>query len=429
MKSRIAILLIAIILAACSSNPSSTSPIVPTSKPPLIPTNTALPLPTNTPTPPPTQIGGGEGRLIFDYFAHEYKGNFPEVIGDSNIFVSFSNGSELSPITNMKGYNLLKDISPDGTKALFVSVSNWDSTIADLYSVEIVPNSQPIKLAKGVPYSYNFFESARWLDNTKIIYVGQGDKGLGIYIISADGTNPINIETGHSPVEIVGVNKNRVFWNTNKNSRYAASPMWWSNLDGSETQKLTYGGKQITSYNLHENDIAISPDGTKLAWVDAGTPDSGHTENWLQIADIDDIDHPIISAELITSGADLKWRQDGKSLIVFDEGSVNWGFGKGSSNYGFFEVSAESGVVTKNYQLADEIMGAGNDYTPLQCGEISPDDKLLPCFIFTSDKNKTADNLLLAQLNFLNLETGIMTEISGFNFFFSGWSRTITWIP
>ena len=205
--------------------------------------------------------------------------------------------------------------------------------------------------------------------------------------------------------------------------------MWWSNLDGSETQKLTYGGKQITSYNLHENDIAISPDGTKLAWVDAGTPDSGHTENWLQIADIDDIDHPIISAELITSGADLKWRQDGKSLIVFDEGSVNWGFGKGSSNYGFFEVSAESGVVTKNYQLADEIMGAGNDYTPLQCGEISPDDKLLPCFIFTSDKNKTADNLLLAQLNFLNLETGIMTEISGFNFFFSGWSRTITWIP
>jgi Tol biopolymer transport system component len=379
--------------------------------------------------PSPTQTGGGKGGLIFDYSAREYSEKFPEVIGDSNIFVSSPDGSGLSPITNMKGYNLLKDISPDGTKALFVSVSNWDSTTADLYSVEIAPNSQPIKLAEGVPYSYNFFESARWLDGAKIVYVGQGDKGLGIYIINVDGTNLINIETGHSPVEIVGVNKNRVFWKTNQKSQYATSPLWWSNIDGSETQKLNYGGKQITSYNLHENDIAISPNGTKLAWVDAGTPDSGHTENWLQIANIDDIDHPIISAELITSGADLKWRQDGKSLIVFDEGSVNWGFGKGSNNYGFFEVSAESGVVVKNYQLADEIMGAGNDYTPLQCGEISPDDKFLPCIVFTSDKNKTADNLLPAQLNFLNLETGIMTETSGFNFFFSGWSRAITWIP
>ena len=434
MKHLTIFLLFVFLLSACTPVATAVPTIAPQS---TLPTATFTPepiatqtaSPTETLIPAPTQMGGGKGKLIFDYFSREYNKNFPEVAGESNIFIASPDGSGLTPITNMAGYNFLKDVSPDGTKVLFVSIDDWNATTADLYSVDIASNSQPIKLATGLPYSYNFYESARWLDNLKLVYVGQGDKELGIYIINADGTNPINIENGNNPVEILGVGQESVFWKTNKNTSHVISPAWWTNLDGSKTGKLTYNGRQINSYNLHENDIALSPDGTRLAWVDAGTPESGHTDNWIQIADINDIDHPFISLELITSGSDLKWRRDGKSLIVFDEGSVNWGFGKGSDNYGYFEMSAESGTVIKNYQLSDEIMGAGDDFTPLQCGDISPDDKFLPCFVFASDKDKTAEGFLPAQLIFLNLETGIMTRTTDIVFYFGGLSRKITWIP
>jgi len=434
MKKLNTFLLIAFLLSSCA--PAATA--IPTSAlQPILPTLTLTPepiatqtlSPTETLIPTPTQIGGRKGKLIFDYFSREYNKNYPEVTGDSNIFIASSDGSELKPVTNMEGYNFLKDVSPDGTKALFVSTDSWNATTADLYSVDIASNSQPVKLAKGLPYSYNFYKSAIWLDNMKLIYVGQGKKGLGIYIINADGTNPVNVEFGNNPVEILGIGHESVFWKTNKTAGHVTSPAWWTNLDGTKTGKLTYNNRQINSYNLYENDITPSPDGTRLAWVDAGTPESGHTENWLRIANIDDIDHPFISVELITSGSDLKWQRDGKSLIVFDEGSVNWGFGKGSNNYGYFEVSAESGVVTRNYQLSDEVMGAGNDYTPLQCGDISPDDKLLPCLVFASDKDKTAEGFLPAQLNFLNFETGTITKTTDLVFYFGGQSRKIAWIP
>jgi hypothetical protein len=389
-------------------------------------------LPKPTLIPAPTQIGGGSGKLIFDYFSYEYKKDFLDMKGEANVFIANADGTNLTPVTNMDGYNYLKSVSPDGTKALVISVKDWYAKVADLYLVDLkASNSEPLKLAKGVPYYYNFYNSVRWLDNTRIIYIGQGSQNYGIYLINADGTNPITIEKGNVPIEILGVTNDRVFWNTKTHrGGYPTYPVWWTNLDGSETGKLTYSGRQIglSIATFLGNNIAFSPDGTKVAWADAGVPESGHKENLLQIANLTDIDRPFISVELIFSGPDLKWRRDGKSLIIFDEASVNWAAGKGSPTYGYFEVSAETGEVIKNFNLPDEVMGAGDNFTPLQCGDISPDDKLLPCLVFASDK--TGARIIPAQLNFLNLETGVMSEVTGLSFsFIAPAPRNISWIP
>jgi|CXWJ01.1.fsa_nt_gi hypothetical protein len=398
---------------------------------PLFQDVASLPSPTQTPVATPI---GNASKIIFEYSSSEIAqselaADFPNLDykkGFSHVFISNINGTNKTLITQSLGgnYNSLVALSPDKTKAIIRSFKEGEQN-SGLY----VFNLQNLE---NDPVLLGFSSSAKWIDNSRIVYAGDGDKGLGIYIINSDGTNAIQIVKNTSN-EVLGIAQNLVFWNTyTKNGRYSTYPMWWTNLDGSETGKLTYNGRQIgiSIASFNRNNIAFSPDGTRVAWVDAGVPESGHKENFLQIANLRDIDHPFLSIELIFSGPDLKWRHNGKSLIVFDEASVNFGVGKGSNNYGYFEVSAETGEVIKNFNLSDEMMGAGDDFTPLQCGDISPDDKLLPCLVFVSNKDKTAEGFLPAQLNLLNLETRVMSEVNEFNFFFMGFdARKIFWIP
>lgn len=433
MKNLNALLLIALLLSSCAPVATATPTIAPTMTSTPEPTATQTPSPTPTLTPSPTPIGNAS-KIIFEYSSSEIAQSdlateFTDLDykkGFSHIFISNIDGTNKTLITKSLGgnYNSLVALSPDGAKIIIRSFKEGEQT-SGLYVFNLQDlDEDSVKL--GVGYS------AKWIDNSRIVYVGEGDNGIGIYIINADGTNLTHIAKA-TPNEILAVTQDRVYWIAlKKDGRYATYPVWWTNIDGSETGKLIYNGRQIgiDKGSFDGKNIAFSPDGTKVAWTDAGTPDSGHKENWLQIANLTDIDHPLLSVELIFSGPDIKWRRNGKSLIIFDEASVNWAVGKGSPTYGYFEVSAETGEVLKNFYLSDEIMGAGDDFTPLQCGDISPDAKLLPCLVFASNKDKTADGFLPAKLNLLNLETGIMSEVTGFNFFFMGFdARNMFWIP
>lgn len=217
------------------------------------------------------------------------------------------------------------------------------------------------------------------------------------------------------------MSKDRVYWNTistrrEGNRSFSTYYAWWTNLDGSETGKLTYKGEQIGTSNFIARNIAFSPDGTKVAWIEAATATFHH--NYLHIASVSDTEHPL-SIDLITSGVNLKWRLDGKSILVFDWRSVP-DSDKSSSMYGFYSISADSGTIIKNYHLSDETMGSfGGDVMLMRCGDISPDDILLPCLTWTPETAGAYD-FHVAKLNLLNLETGTVSEINGFNFLMLG---------
>lgn len=437
MRHLILISLFAFLISSCSpaaSLPAMTATSAPlptqTSTPAPTATRTPQPTPTATLTPPPTQIGGGSGRLIFDFFLEEYKMNFPNEKGKCNVFVANVDGTNLTPVTNMEGFNFLKGISPDGTKALVVSARDWEARTADLYLVDLVAsNSMPSKLATGLPYSmFSLNRTAMWLDNTKLIYVGRGEKGFGIYSINTDGTNPISIERGLNPEEILAAGKNRVYWTTlvdrvrNGNQHFVTHYLWWTNLDGSETGQLKFNGKQIGAGNYKGLDLIFSLDATKMAWIEPATATFHH--DYLHIASLSDMDHPQ-SLDLLSSIVDLKWELDGKSILVFDIGSVP--YAKGRDPYGLFEVSVETDTVFNNFNLQDEMMG-GVDALTLQCSDISLDGRLLPCLTFGKEKN--ADGYTFAKLILLNLRTKAYSEMSGFNFLYMNWiARKISWLP
>ena len=108
-----------------------------TNTPTLTPTPTATATQTSTPTPTltptPTQIGGGAGRFVFALGKEEFAERFPDLEGDTNIFIANTDGTNLLAVTNrMEGYNTIQDISPDGTKILISSSAS--GTFGNLYS-------------------------------------------------------------------------------------------------------------------------------------------------------------------------------------------------------------------------------------------------------------------------------------------------------
>lgn len=419
MKPLNLLLLIVFLLSSCAPAVNEVPTPVPTLTFTLVPTATQTPSPTPTLTPAPTQIGGGSGRLIFSYSSSEFKKDFPELEGDGHVFIANIDGTNIIPITKgLNGFNSLVSLSPDGTKAIISNIKSG------LYVVNLnTLGAEPVKLAKGY--------SALWLDNSRIVYAGQGENGAGIYIINANGSNPINIER-NTPNEILAVNNDRVYWNTlvdrpQGNRHFETYYLWWTNLDGSETGKLTYNGEQISMSNFSGPQAVFSPDSTKIAWVDAATPaDAPNYNNYLHIALLSDTEHPLTIND-IEPGIYLKWRLDGKSLLAtYDQFAIDRS-DPNRIDYGFYEISADSGDVLRNYGLPIEILGAGNAL-PMQCGDISPDNQLLPCLTFGAENN--ADGLRITKLNLLNLETGVMSEVNGFSFLFMGWdARNISWIP
>jgi Tol biopolymer transport system component len=357
------------------------------------------------------------GKLIFDYSSFEYEIDFPDEKGEANVFTANVEGTNLTSVANMEGFNFLKDVSPDGTRALVASAGDWNATTATLYLVDLVAlNSEPVKLAEGLPFvSYQFNRSAIWVDNTKLMYIGQGEKGFGIYTMNADGTNPINIERGN-PFEILAVTPERIYWSTYVQIPYLnghkdSFVTWFTDLDTHETNQLKYKGKSI-SVMYHKNAVAISPDGTKIAWVDVATPeDPQDFHDYLHIASLSDIDNALT---LEAGPSQIKWRLDGKSILGVGVGYID----TSRYAYGLFEVAAETATVIRNFHLGDNIL-------QVQCSDISLDGHWLPCL--TVDAGRNAEGRYPAKLILVNLETASHTEVSGMKFFLTFTPRTIIW--
>ncbi|MBI1793891.1 MAG: PD40 domain-containing protein [Chloroflexi bacterium] len=271
MKSKITILLIAITLAACSSSSVLTPTTIPTTEPLSNPTNTPSPIPTNTPVPPPTQIGGGSGKLIFEYYKTAYEKEFPDLKGDVNLFVSKVDGTNIAPISKeLNSSTYIESISSDGRLLIVSSYSN-NATKGDLYLLHVNLQDKAIKLASVEATNS---PHAIFLDKARIVYVGQGSDGYGFYTINIDGSDEkkIGAPTGEYP-GILSSDGTRIYWyastkesfviDSNNYARGDFQTLWWTKIDGSEQGKLESNGYQM----IYDKNTAFSPDGKKIAWI------------------------------------------------------------------------------------------------------------------------------------------------------------------
>lgn len=265
-------LLFALLISSCAPAVTETPTSTPTKTMTPAPTATQTPSPTPTITPTPTQIGGGSGKFIFEYYKVAYEKAFPDLKGDLNVFTSNWDGTDLTPVTNgLNGFNYINSISPDGKMLLVSSRSSFLGKDA-LYLIDLnSPNNAPTKLVNEVD------GQALFLDNARIVYIGQGSKGYGFYVVNADGrgSEKIGAPTGGTRWHIASSDKTRVYWIDNSRKEFRDSSgslymygnyggLWWTNIDGSGQGKLESNGHQIFPAGY-----SFSPDGTKIAWIPA----------------------------------------------------------------------------------------------------------------------------------------------------------------
>jgi hypothetical protein len=390
----------------------STATFEPTNVPTANPTATLTLPPTPTITLSPTPLGGGAGRLIFTQSKEEYIKTFPDLKGVKNAFIIDVDGTDLTPITNgLEGYNYLKEVSPDGTKVLIASTTKSNNKTTNLYLINLKSlDSEPIKIAEGLPNFFGDNSPAKWIDDSQILYIGKGDAGFGIYSLKADGTNPTiivkynNDGEGNKPHEVLAVNKTHILWDSRSGTdKYGKYNYWLSSRDGTERKVIEYDGKPL-GFDTNK-DIAFSPDGTKVIWIEGATRTFHH--NYLHIASITDIDNQLtLDSEPLTSYLDFKWFPDGSKILVFDIGSAIELFGNpyDSTNNlsGLYKLDVSNGNNILNYHLPKETVGS------MLLFDISPDGRQV--VIQTDEKNGTGG--VVPKIMLLNLETQNLSEIS-----------------
>ena len=401
MNKIFAFVLIGFLLASCEQGqlseitktpiPTSTHTLPPSNTPTLTPTNTFTPIPTNTSTltptytPSPTQIGGGSGKLIFELFDDDFANIFPDLDGARHVFTANIDGTNLTPVSiGLSGYNYLTDISPDGMNALIVSSSSEPVSENDhiLYLLNLnVANSVPMELAKlDEPDNFNRGHVAKWIDNNRLIYIGIGESGFGIYIINGDGTNQMKVykpevlDEELTPYRTLFVNESRVYWTAavSLSGNSSEEHVWWSSIDGSEYGKLEYGGQQIIKTHFWDS-LAISPDGSKIAW---STFDNNTFEGMLYIAELVDMNNPY-EFKLFSNTIDMAWMPEGSSIIVYDSGYY-WQASDPSGYFGFYELSVSPDMPVTDFSdlFVDIAPPLGdNHFCANPVKDISPDGK------------------------------------------------------
>jgi Tol biopolymer transport system component len=215
-------------------------------------------------------MGGGSGKLIFDYYRVAYEKVFPDLKGEANVFISNWDGSHLTPITNgLNNVNHIESTSADGQLVLVSSHPDYRAK-GDLYLLHLnSPNSTPIKLAGGLAWSQ--WPQAIFLDNARVAYIGRGQEYFGgLYTVNMDGTTRKKLGTLQAEFGgMVLADQSRIYYKGW--TKRSSISLWWINMDGSGQGKLESNGNQILPneffYAGTGEAASFSPDGTKIAWI------------------------------------------------------------------------------------------------------------------------------------------------------------------
>lgn len=425
-------------LLGATVTPTPTSTNTPTLTP--TPTATATQTPTPTMTPTPTQIGGGSGRFIFERTKEEFVKSFPDLEGEIHLFVVNKDGTNVVPITNgLEGYNFIQDISSDGTKLLIVS--SPDQKYGNLYSINLNSlKSEPVKLAENLPEYPQRFKVAKWIDNTRLVFVGGGDIGFGIYSVNSDGSNQSNIYKYNSdgevnkPAQILAISGTRIYWASQVSTSLGGNRSstngypWWSNMDGSGKEALEFKGEQIV-FSPWFYPITFSPDGTKFTWMETAT-ETFHS-NRLHINSLSNMNSDRYK-DISDPFATLRWRPDSSDILVFTGHAIGLqdvrNTDSASDTFGLYTIDVPSLSVRNKHRsdvldilVPPDSRGYGS-HCSNSMGDFSPDGQQLLVFMFVPETN-----CRLSTVNILDLKTMAFSELPlGFSVYGSGHGY---WLP
>jgi len=284
--------------AVASVTPSITPTVTLTAAPTSTPTQTMTPTPYFTPTITLTPLGGGSGKIVF--VARPKSTNAP-----NEIYIMNTDGSQQKRLTD--SYKSADpQLSPDGKKIVFTSFQK--SPDHGLYIMN-ADGSQQTKI-------FSPDESVRvpqWSpDGTKIVFEHwfKGNLDDAIFVINADGTNPIRLTNNSVPVNF-GSDRDPVWSPDGKkilfsSTRDRGSEIYVINADGSQLTRLT------TSAGAGDHDW--SPDGQKILLTlglksskDSFYIMNGDGSQKICLADLDEIGYRDA----------LHWSPDGKRILFY----------------------------------------------------------------------------------------------------------------
>jgi hypothetical protein len=346
-------------------------------------------------------MGGGTGKLIFEYSNTGFEKDFPDLQGWLNVFTTNWDGTDITPITNQLIGGSLAAISPNGSKVLVFSASAVNET-SGLYVIDLESkDSTPLKIASGIYDAIN--KTVAWLDNSRIVFIDQDSGKRAIFIINSDGTGLMRISktiSGIVPLELfVTTDKSRIYWKGYNLKGPAAElrGIWWSSSDGSEQSQLIQLG--------NDNDISldgISPDGSMIVWnkpIPRGT-NTGCCAIYL--APINEMGTP---QEIQIGGNSWQflWSPDSSKVFLnYPSCIAPYGLISGQA----FILSTNNITLTEfKYQINGELFS-------VHAKEWSPDGRTILTKIHkpTSCGWSTWLQSMDGKLNILNLETGIFSE-------------------
>ena len=142
--------------------------------------------------------------------------------------------------------------SPDGTRIAFISERGDNDAIYIMNA----DGTNPIRLTQNY---YDVEYLAYSPDGTQIAFISERGDNDAIYVINADGTNPIRLTQNYYDVEYLAYSPDgtRIAFVSERGDNDAIYVM---NADGSNPIRLTQNYREVEY-------IAYSPDGTRIAFV------------------------------------------------------------------------------------------------------------------------------------------------------------------
>lgn len=289
------------------------------------------------------QISPDGSRII-------YVRNFKDVMTDknlSNLWIVNFNGSDNRPLTTGNHNDFYPRWSHDGTKIIFKS--NMADEKMKLYMMwmdtkETVPLTNTKEVPGGITWShddthiaFNMFvpkahesivkmpskpEGAKW--NTPPTYIddmnyrgdGQGylkSGNMQLFTLPIQGGTPRQLT-------FTDFDHGAPIWSTNNRALYFSAnfhkPEEMEPLDG-EIHQLTISDgtiKPLTKRYGPDNNPALSPDGSKIAYLGFDDTYQGYQVTNLHIMNADGSNSQLISKDFDRDIQNINWRKDGKGL-------------------------------------------------------------------------------------------------------------------